>query len=101
LSSKKIPRTPKALSPESKRLWRDLHDLYDLQDAYAMHWLETALRHHDLMLQARQAINEEGAVVRGRDGGLVRNPASLIYRDAAQAMERSFKMLDLAPPGVE
>lgn len=97
MSRQAIPRAPAGLSAESRKLWRELHSAYDLQDATGLHWLTVALRAHDMMLEAQRTIQAEGATITGANGGPVRHPATLVYRDSSLQMERAFKMLNLAP----
>jgi P27 family predicted phage terminase small subunit len=46
---------------------------------------------------AREALSEYGPLVAGRDGGLVKNPASQIMRDAADLMLKFGSRFGLSP----
>lgn len=96
------PRAPAGLSAASRRLWRELHEQYDLRDPFAMHWLTVACQANDVMLLAAKELAGQGVTLpASRDRGRVRHPAMLAWRDAAATMATAFRMLNLGLPGEE
>ena len=66
----KAPKTPAYLSDKSKRLWRTIHEGFDLE-VDAIELLRVALENLDLADQARNLLRTEGLVINGK-----KHPAS-------------------------
>ena len=50
-----------------------------------------------MMVEAQQVIDEQGLLVVGQKGELIKNPACMIKRQAEQSMFTAFKALKLDP----
>lgn len=90
----KIPRTPKNLSGEARRIWRKINENWILDEA-ALVILESALESFDRMREAQAILKKDGIVIKDRFDQEKQHPASLIERDAKSAMLRALKSLNL------
>lgn len=93
----KPPPPPRALSPQSKRLWKRVVSDYDFAgDVNGQTLLHKALKAHDQALEARKLIEQEGMVIENpRTGQRYENPATKILRTADQAFLRFWRALGL------
>lgn len=89
------PRPPRHLSARARRLWRDLHEEYDLSLA-ASALLLGGLEMLDTAELARRQIASDGLLVAGRYATSPRaHPLAAVRRDALRTAERVFRALDL------
>ena len=66
----KSPKPPSCFSDKSKRLWRTIHEEYELE-CDAIELLRVALENLDLADSARELLRAEGLVINGK-----KHPAS-------------------------
>lgn len=94
-----LPRPPGHLSPESRRWWKTIVELFELE-AHHLRVLTAAAEAFDRKEEARRLIAAEGLVVRDRFGTLKPHPAAAIERDSRLAFGRLVRELDLdvGPP---
>jgi P27 family predicted phage terminase small subunit len=85
------PSCPAWLSPEAKKAWRflvreleDMGVLAKIQGPVLV-VLSEAIAHHQ---EACRIVDAAGVLIKGRDGGLVKNPACQIARDTGAAIGR-------------
>lgn len=92
----------KTIPPSAEaRAWRrKLEAAFKLNDQGAQLLLESMLESFDRMRQAQKILSEEGIVTKDRFGQARQHPATLIERDAKNAMLRCLKQLclDVEPP---
>jgi P27 family predicted phage terminase small subunit len=89
-----IPKSPKHLGMEARKIWTQINNKWILDDA-ALVILESALESFDRMREAQQILKREGIVIKDRFGQEKQHPASLIERDAKNSMLRALKSLNL------
>jgi phage terminase small subunit len=87
------PTAPRGLSARSRRLWRDLNDLYAFE-LHDLELLELALGALDRAREAKALLDAEGLVVKGRYGART-HPAVAIERDSRLAAARLFRELGI------
>ena len=92
---RQTPRVPTRLSPEAKRLWRQIHAEYLIDDRHGLLLLETALECFDRMRAAQAEIAEHGVVIRDRYDQIKTNPANVVERDQKAQMLLALKQLGL------
>jgi P27 family predicted phage terminase small subunit len=90
----RLPDPPKQLSREAKAWWKKIVAQWHLDDP-ALLILEGTLESFDRMRQAQALLAAEGLVVKDRFGQPKQHPASLVERDAKQAVLRGLKALGL------
>jgi phage terminase small subunit len=93
----KAPIAAKHLSPAAKKLWKSLHEEFDLDNAARMILL-TGLEAMDRKEQARAVLAKEGITQTDRFGFVKPRPEVAIERDSATTLGRCFRLLgfDLA-----
>jgi P27 family predicted phage terminase small subunit len=91
---KRLPDAPEHLSTEAKGWWERIVSRWDLDDA-ALLILEGALEAFDRMRQAQAVLDEEGVIALDRFGKPKQHPATLVERDAKNALLRGIKALGL------
>ena len=89
-----VPPAPPALSAQTRKWWRRILSEFEL-DLPALLLLEQALLCFDRILEARAAIEKDGAVVRDRFGQVKTHPATLLERDNRGLMLRYFQAIGL------
>ena len=89
------PKPPKTLSSEAKKLWKQIHIDFEIDDRHGLLLLETALECFDRMRLAQSAVAEHGVVVKDRYDQLKTNPATTVERDQKAQMLQCFKQLNL------
>lgn len=95
---RKIPTAPITLSPEGKRLWRQiLTDYPGIQDRAHLKVLEVALLALDRAERCRRQIDADGEMMPDRFG--IKKPHGLLpsERDARAAFYNGIKTLGLSP----
>jgi P27 family predicted phage terminase small subunit len=76
-------KAPATLSPEARRLWRELHAEHAATGAAAARIIDAACHAFDTLRQAEKALRDEGLIVGGRyKGSRVANPAADIAHKA-------------------
>src|SRR6202022_1289864 len=85
------PTCPSHLSPEAKKAWKRVVDevaymgLLTSADREALAVYAVAVARWQ---DASTLIDRTGILIKGQNGGFVRNPAIIIERDAARTIER-------------
>lgn len=94
----KVPSAPARLSPEARKLWRDVVGAFELE-AHHLALLERACEALDRLREAQAAIARDGLLVQGRYGPRT-HPAAAIERDSRLAFARLLREigLDLEAP---
>ena len=96
------PTAPAHLSPSSKRLYRRIVADYQLgREPAALETLRLALESLDRCTEAREVIDQEGALYLDRFGQPKPHPAISIERDSRIAALRAFRELSLDSEYVE
>ena len=90
-------RIPPGLSPETRRLWREMMATYRLENPAAKLLLRTACEAVDRLRQAQKAIKNDGVSVKNRYGMPVAHPALRTEAQARQAVLQSLKQLRVDP----
>ena len=91
----KIPRAPPGLSKPARMWWRKLVGEFEIEDPAGLLILETLLRAHDRMIQARDRLDTEGLTVTDRFGQPKPHPCAVIERDSRAAMLAALRALNL------
>jgi P27 family predicted phage terminase small subunit len=86
--------SPKHLSTEAKGWWERIVGRWELDDA-ALLILEGALEAFDRMREAQAVLKKEGVVTTDRFGKPRQHPATLVERDAKNALLKGIKALGL------
>ncbi|MEX2221406.1 MAG: hypothetical protein WEG40_06380 [Candidatus Rokuibacteriota bacterium] len=92
----KTPPAPTDLSPGSKRIWRDVHQGWDLDES-ARQLLGIALRGFDRAAQARALVARDGLIVTGTRGPRP-HPAVSIERTSTELALKAWRQLNLDVP---
>ena len=96
-------RPPKKLSKEAKLWWKTIMSEWNL-DATGVLYLNNAMESFDLMRKAQVIIDRDGLVIMDRFKVPRQHPATLILRDAKNALVKNLQALNLdistAPIGV-
>jgi P27 family predicted phage terminase small subunit len=95
-----MTKPPSYLSLASKKIWKAVHEDYEL-DLAADVVLTTLLEAHDRRQEARALIAKEGTYTKNRFGETRAHPAVAVERDAAAVMTRCWRLLgfDQEPRG--
>ena len=96
----KPPRAPTGLSKAARVWWRKLISEFEIEDPGGLLILETALRAHDRMMEARDRLDADGLTVTDRFGQHKPHPCAVIERDSRSAMLTALRALnlDIEPP---
>lgn len=86
---------PRHLSDEARDWWRRIQREYQIDDDGGLLLLQTALEAFDRMRGAQQAIERDGATVRGSTKQLVAHPLLSVERDSRSQMLAAIKALNL------
>src|SRR4051794_37843093 len=92
---KKRRPTPPQLSPEGRRMWRELQAEYQITDAGGLAILGAACEAFDRMREAQKLIAAEGMVSTDRFGQANPHPAVTIERDSRSQLLADLKALNL------
>jgi P27 family predicted phage terminase small subunit len=92
-------KPPKHLSPDAKRLWKELVEQFSIDNSAAFLLLQMAMEAYDEMKAAQVILKRDGPVIKNSRGAMTQHPATLCVRDARNLLLRSLKQLnlDLAP----
>jgi len=96
MTNPQVPEAPRHLSPESRALWRSLHQRYVFDD-HELHTLRLALEALDRASQARRALKRHGNTYDDRFGQPHARPEVAIERDSRASWLRLMGALDLPP----
>jgi len=86
---------PKHLSPEAKRIWKEILREYAIDDAAGLRILRTALEAWDRAQGAREVIEQEGMQIVDRFGQSKAHPLLAVERDARAGFLQGMKALNL------
>ncbi len=89
-----LPKPPKHLSKEAKRLWDEINREWEL-DSAGLLILQAGLEAYDRMEQARRLIEKQGLTVVDKYGQVKMNPLVQVERDSRGLLLRCFKALNL------
>jgi phage terminase small subunit len=92
-TGEKLPPAPRHLTVSSRRLWASVVRDYALEDRH-LAILAAALEARDRMIEARAAIERDGAYTVGKFGPKA-HPGIGVERDSRTAMLRAFRELGL------
>ena len=98
----KIPAAPKHLSAESRRWWRGIVEVYELE-AHHLRLLQSACECWDRVLEARAAVERDGAYSGDRFGQMKAHPALHEERANRTLVPRFIRELglDVEAPNVD
>jgi phage terminase small subunit len=95
IEASKVLKPPKDLPLEAKRLWAQLREEYQLEDAAGLTYLTTGCRHFARMREAQKILKAEGLTVKGRYGQSLPHPCVKVENDSSASMIKAFKALNL------
>jgi P27 family predicted phage terminase small subunit len=87
--------TPKGLSKEAQRLWKDTATGWNISDSVGLSLLESACRWLDQLRKAERRLRREGSVTSDRFGQLRPHPALEIAKAASAEYRACIKALEL------
>jgi phage terminase small subunit len=87
---RKAPRAPAGLSEASQRVWRQVHEQYDVSSAPSLELLESALRSRDRAEQARRVLDKDGLLI---GEGTRPHPLIAVERDSRAAFVNVMRTL--------
>jgi phage terminase small subunit len=90
-----LVNTPKGLSKEAQRLWKDTVIGWSISDSAGLSLLESACRWLDQLRKAERTLRREGSTVRDRFQQLRPHPAVEIARAASAEHRACLKALEL------
>jgi len=93
----RLPTPPKHLQDAGRALWRGVLRDYEVSDHHDLARLQAAAEASDRIVEARKAVERDGAYVEGRFG-LKAHPGLAVERDARTQLLRALRELgvDLA-----
>src|SRR5579859_5336336 len=97
------PKPPSDLSPDAKKLWRQIYDVSDMDPA-AVVMLDSLCEQWDRVREARKLVAKDGLVIQEKTAAgnthHRANPAVAIERDSMALVVRCWKALgfDQQPP---
>lgn len=96
----RIPTAPKALSPDARKLWRQVCEEYDDLGPHHLKILQSACECWDRMASLKATIDQDGAIMTDRFGQKKPHPALKEERQARETFARLIRELglDLEPP---
>ena len=89
------PAPPKSLSPEARRVWRELTTEFVISDSAGYQILKAGLESYDRAIAAKSLLDAEGTVVKDRWGQSKIHPGASIERDSRAAFLSALKQLNL------
>lgn len=95
-----VPKPPKHLESHGIELWKRMTAAHNFADQYELELLAVACAARDRISACEADIKMNGLSITTSHGGLSKNPACTILREAEGTMMKAFKMLGLeyAPP---
>ena len=92
-------KPPTHLTPEAKRLWRQVNNEYELESNHLI-VLKTALEAFDRLTEARVTIAAEGSTYETESGYIRPHPSLQIEKEARSGFLQAWRMLgfDMEPP---
>lgn len=88
-------RPPSNLSPEARIWFKKLTAEFPIDDAAGVMLLTQACEALDRLREAQGILHREGVVIADRFGQPRQHPATLVERDARNALTKCIRMLDL------
>jgi len=95
MKNPKPPKPPASLSDEAKGWWKQITEVFVVDDPAGYLLLGTALESFDDMRKAQAVLEKEGMTIKDRWGQQRQHPATLVLRDSRNLMLRSLKALNL------
>ena len=94
-SGAKAPKMPAGLCSAAERLWRDTVKRWEVDDQAALAHLANACRSLTRLRALEHVLEREGAMVEGRFGKKVRNPAHAILLGESRNFREHMRQLQL------
>ena len=88
-------KPPVHFTSETKRIWREILDEYDIDDSAGLRILRVALEAFDRAQAARATIDKDGMTVKDKFGQTKPHPLLPIERDSRAAFLAGLKALNL------
>ena len=88
-------KPPRHLAKDGKKLWIELRDEYEIDDAAGTALLTAAAECLDRMRAAQVAIKEHGEIVTDRYNQVKINPACTLEKDARNGLFQALRALNL------
>ena len=92
-------RPPKLIGKPGRQLWRDVHELFELE-AWQIPMLVAACTALDRLTLAQEALATDGLLVEDRFGQRRAHPAAAVARDASATMRSALRELGFEQPVV-
>lgn len=92
-------KPPKGLSPEGRRMWKEIIAEYGIDDSVGLQLLRSACEAFDICQMAQSKIRAEGMTITDRHLQVKPHPLLAAMRDARSSMLNALKALncDLEP----
>ncbi|UYM14045.1 P27 family phage terminase small subunit [Endozoicomonas euniceicola] len=87
--------TKNTLARQLTKTLKDRDEYRPEQDALILSVVNNAVQ----MIECQKILDDEGLIIQGRDGGLVKHPATSVKRAAEQSMFTAFRALKMEPSG--
>ena len=96
----KIPKPPKHLDREGKKMWRGIHRDYEITECHDLNILAEACCCKDMIYKARQESTKAGPFYKDRFGQPREHPSLKTERDYMILLARLLRELnlDIQPP---
>ena len=88
-------KAPSHLTAEAKKIWREILDEYDVNDAAGLRILRVALEAFDRAQAARATIDKDGMTVKDKFDQTKPHPLLSVERDSRAAFLAGLKALNL------
>jgi P27 family predicted phage terminase small subunit len=94
-ASHRTPRAPEHLGAAGRELWSGILRGYELDESHQRAILASACEAADRQVEAREAIERDGAYIDGGRYGMKAHPGLAVERDSRLAMVRCLRELGL------
>ena len=88
-------KAPSHLTAEAKKIWREILDEYDVNDAAGLRILRVALEAFDRAQAARATIDKDGMTIKDKFDQTKPHPLLSVERDSRAAFLAGLKALNL------
>jgi len=88
-------KAPSHLTAEAKKIWREILDEYDVNDAAGLRILRVALEAFDRAQAARATIDKDGMTIKDKFDQTKPHPLLAVERDSRAAFLAGLKALNL------